>query len=207
MRRTTLATAGLGALAVFIVGSLGWDSAQMVAAASPPRTVTTVAQGGAEHLYLTIATPDMLGTNVGPAYLPSDFSLPANSNVTITITNFDDATALSAASRQYAVAEGIMGKLSIESFNAANPNAPGTTTTAVRLDPTTGVAHTFTIAKLGLSVPVAPRSKTTFTFHTGAAGVYTWQCMDPCGTGAIGWQGAMATKGYMTGQVTICAGC
>jgi hypothetical protein len=70
VRKTNVATAGLGVLGIFIVGSMGWDAAQMASAASPPRTVTTVAQGGAEHIYLTIATPGMLGTDVGPALMP-----------------------------------------------------------------------------------------------------------------------------------------
>ena len=207
MSRTTIATAGLGALGIFIVGSLGWDAAQMAAAASPPRTVSTVVQGGTPHIYLTVATPDMLQSEVGPAFMPSNFTLPAHSDVTITVINFDDPTALPAASRQYAIAEGIRGQLSIQSMDPADPNKVAPTRTADRLDPTTGVSHTFTIAKLGLSVPIAPSAKTTFTFHTGAAGTYTWQCMDPCGTGPTGWGGAMAAKGYMSGQVSACSGC
>lgn len=207
MSRTTIATAGLGALGIFIVGSLGWDAAQMAAAASPARTVSTVVQGGTPHIYLTIATPDMLQSDVGPAYLPSNFTMPANSDVTITVINFDDATALPVASRQYAIAEGIREQLTVQSMDAADPNKVASTRTADRLDPTTGVSHTFTIAKLGLSVPIAPKAKTTFTFHTGAAGTYSWQCMDPCGTGATGWGGAMGAKGYMSGQVSACSGC
>lgn len=204
MRKTTFATAGLAVLGVFIVGSVGWDAAQMAAAASPARPATAVVQGDAQHVFLTIATPHMLGTEVGPALMPATLSLPAHSDVTITITNFDDATALPPGSEQYAVTEGILGPLSIQAMDPADPNAAATTTTASRLDPATGVSHTFTVAKLGLSIPIAPRSRTTFTFHTGAAGTFNWQCMDPCGTGPTGWDGAMSTKGYMTGQVGVC---
>jgi hypothetical protein len=204
MRGTTFATAGLGVLGVFIVGSLGWDAAQMASAASPTRSPATVVQGGTEHIFLTIATPHMLGTEIGPALMPSSLNLPAHSDVVITITNFDDATALPAGSEQYANAEGLSGPMSIQAMDPANPNALGTATTATRLDPSTGVSHTFTVAKLGISIPVAPRSRTTVTLHTGAAGSYQWQCMDPCGTGPTGWDGAMSTKGYMTGQVSAC---
>ena len=207
MRKTTAATAGLGALGVFIVGSLGWDAAQFAAAASPPKTVSTVVQGGTPHIYLTIATPDMLTSDVGPAVMPSSFSLPAHSDVTITVTNFDDATALPASAAEFAVAEGTTGPLTVETMDPANPNLAGTVSSVDRLDPATGVSHTFTIAALGVNVPIPPKSKTTFTLHTGAAGSYVWQCMDPCGSGPTGWDGAMATKGYMTGQVTTCGGC
>ncbi|HUE61324.1 MAG TPA: hypothetical protein VMO88_17275 [Acidimicrobiales bacterium] len=58
-------------------------------------------------------------------------------------------------------------------------------------------------AKLHLNVPIAPKSRTTFTFQTGSAGTYDWQCMDPCGTDPAGWGGAMATTGYMRGTLTI----
>ena len=62
-------------------------------------------------------------------------------------------------------------------LHAVHPNATAATRSGMTLDPTTGVSHTFTIAKLGLNVPIAPLSRTTFTFHTGAAGVYDWRCV------------------------------
>ena len=206
MNRRSVATGGLAALAIFIIGSIGWDAAQMATAATPPRATTTAASGGSSvHLYLTIATPDMLGSDVGPAYLPSSFSVPQYSTVTITVTNFDDATPLAAGSEQYATATGVTGPLSIETLDAAHPNAAAPVTHATRLDPATGVSHTFTVAKLGLSVPIAPKSRTTFTFHTLGTGTFTWQCMDPCGSGDNGWSGPMDTKGFMTGSMTVCA--
>ena len=76
------------------------------------------------------------------------------------------------------------------------------------LDPTK-VAHTFTVPQLGLNVPLPGDlpsgqkiSTVTFTFITGKAGTYMWQCMDPCGSGS-GWEGPMATMGYMMGTMTI----
>ena len=204
MNRNSIATAGLSALGVFIVGSLGWDAAQMSAAASPAKPAATVVQAAPEHLYLSIATPDMLESTTGPAYVPSNFTLPAGSDVTITIVNFDDVTPLPA---QFAAARGTTGPLTVQTFDATNPNRVGATRSVQRLDASTGVSHTFTIAALGLNVPIAPHSRTTFTFHTGAAGVYTWQCMDPCGSGPSGWDGAMATKGFMVGQVAACGSC
>lgn len=150
---------------------------------------------------LSIDTPAMLGgTQVGPSYVPSDFTLPANSEVTVTVYDFDTAGALPA---QFAKATGIQGPMVIQALNPQNPNGNGPTHTATSLNPSTGVAHTFTITSLGLNVPIAPQSKVTFTFHTPAAGTYTYRCMDPCGSGAAGWGGAMATNGYMQGTVTF----
>ena len=48
-----------------------------------------------------------------------------------------------------------------------------------------------------------PYGIVTFTFRTGAAGSYYFQCFDPCGTGANGWEGPMVTKGYMHGTLTV----
>ena len=106
------------------------------------------------HVTWVIATPDMLGSTDKPALIPGNPVLPANTDVTVSIVNFDDATAL--------------------------PTSPATKVAS--LDPSTGVSHMFTVARLGLNVPMAPKSRTTFTFHTGGAGTYDWQCMDPCGT-------------------------
>jgi hypothetical protein len=156
------------------------------------------------HQTLVIATPDMLGTDDRPAYVPSALVLPADSNVAITVVNFDDATALPAESAQFATATGVVGPLQVQALDPTNPNdtsGPATTTTA--MDPATGVSHTFTISKFGINVPIAPKSRTTFTIHTGKAGTYTWQCMDPCGTGSDGWGGSMATTGYMRGTLTV----
>lgn len=198
-RKWSFRTLGLITLvAGFLAGAgsaTGWT---LALAHTTPAAAAAVAKP--VHLSLVIATPDMLGTDVGPAFLPSDFTIPANSTVTITVTNFDDPTALPA---QYATATGIIGQLSIQPFDPADPNAMGPVTKTASLDPDTGVSHTFTVPSLGINVPIAPSAKTTFTIHTGKAGKYTWHCMDPCGTGPAGWDGAMGTKGYMTGTMTV----
>ena len=87
------------------------------------------------------------------------------------------------------------------------------------------VGHTFAIPGLGLLVPVAspnaqlsadnlcsdspctpsgnPYAKETFSFMSPAhAGVFRWQCLDPCGGGFLdGNSGPMQTLGYMIGGV------
>src|SRR6266571_996649 len=61
------------------------------------------------RLDLTVVTGDMIGHDEFPAYVPSDFTLPANSTVIISVTNFDDATALPKGSEQYAHVTGTLG--------------------------------------------------------------------------------------------------
>jgi hypothetical protein len=198
-RGIALAASTIGVAMFVTVMIIGWSVGH--AAASSSGTVQAVS-ASTPHYYLTIATPDMLGgtEDTGPAYMPSNFALPANTDVTMTITNFDNPTALPA---QYAKATGVKGVLTIEDLDSVHPNAQGPVHTATSLDPENGVSHTFTIAALGLNVPVAPSSRETFTFHTGAAGVYNWRCMDPCGSGTSGWGAAMSAEGFMQGKVTF----
>lgn len=201
MKRGIALAGAMGTAFIFVIVMIvGWSVGRGMGAASAPPRVQLAATTATPHYYLTIDTPNMLASDVGPAYVPSAFTLPANTDVTITIVNFDDATALPA---QFAQATGIEGALSIQTLDPQLPNAAGTTHAATSLDPATGVSHTFTIPKLGLNVPVAPKSITTFTFHTGAAGTYDWHCYDPCGTGPGGWGGAMSAPGYMFGTVTF----
>ena len=206
------------ALALIVVGSVAAATAVTaatywrapVAAATPGQHASAAQIAAARtvvhplHETLVIATPDMLGSDEMPAYMPSQLTLPADSVVTITVVNFDDPTALPAGSEQFAVAKGVIGPLQVQTLDPTNPNdTSGAVTTTTAMDPEKGVSHTFTISALGINVPIAPMSKTTFTIHTGKAGTYTWQCMDPCGSDPNGWGGAMADTGFMRGTLTV----
>lgn len=165
----------------------------------------TAAAGIVTHLDLTIVTGDMIGHTEFPAYVPSDFTLPANSTVVITVTNFDNATPLPKGSEQYADVTGTVGgTMTTTPIVAAYPNrVGGPAATLSKLDPN-AVSHTFTIAALGINVPIPAMSRTTFTIHTGAPGTFSWRCMDPCGAGATGWGTAMSAKqGFMEGTLTV----
>lgn len=147
------------------------------------------------HLYLTVAVG--IGDD-NPAYVPSDFSVPKNSLVQVTITNFDDATPLTGDQIKYDQVYGTVGgSAEVTPVDPADPNGPasGTVQTYRTMDPG-DVSHTFTIPALNLNVPIYAHSRTTFTFRTGKAGSYLWLCEDPCG-------GAMATPRYMSGQIRV----
>ena len=193
---TVVAAAGLG-----VAGIFGWGMGASAHSAPPAVHTSSVMP----HYTLSIDTPDMLGgtEDTGPAFVPSDVTLPANTMVEITIVNFDDATPLTGDGTKYATAYGIVGTMAVSELDTVNPNAPASVRHVKSLDPVTEVSHTFTIADLGVNVPLAPHATTTFRFHTGMKGTYTWRCMDPCGAGDAGWDGAMATKGYMQGSLTL----
>lgn len=203
-----LAVSGIFGSSIILASLLVFATAYKSPAQAITATVSTAATKAVPappmQMSMVIATPDMLKSDVGPAYIPANPTLPANADVTITITNFDDATALTSGTEHYATASGIVGPLQVATIDPAKPNAPAAVTSTTSLDPATGVSHTFTIPKLGVNVPIAPKSRTTFTIHTAAAGIYTWQCFDPCGSDPNGWGGAMATDGYMKGAMTLC---
>ena len=90
-------------------------NAAMAGMAGTARTVGSATTGAAgpsvtAHLDPTIVTGDMIGHTEFPAFIPSDFTLPAKSIVVVTITNFDDATALPNGSERYAKVTGTVGQ-------------------------------------------------------------------------------------------------
>jgi hypothetical protein len=128
-----------------------------------------------------------------PAMAPSDLTFSKGDTVVLTIKEYDDApTALPAGSPYGKVSGGTMTVNGVAGTDVSNAN----------------IAHTFTIAALGINVPLtkAPDggvSTTVFTFTVDKAGSYTWSCMTPCGGGADGMTGSMATKGWMKGNVIV----
>ena len=168
------------------MGSMG--SAQMMGAAAPSSQVR-----------LTIVAQKPGSTVSGPAYTPSTyFTVPAHTLVTITIVNDDQGDTPLPAGSPFGQVTGVIGG------HALVDGAPYTALAADK------VAHTFTMPGLGVNVPVpgdVPAGKSgitvTFSFETGAAGSYMWQCMDPCGSDPNGWGGPMAMKGYMMGMMTV----
>lgn len=175
-------SAGLTAL-------MGGPKAAAVTHAAPPVRHVQV------NLKIEINQPGM--QKDWPGYSPSSIVVPANSLVTVTIRNYDLGDTPLPAGSPFNTVQGAVG----------TAYANGHAYNSLALDK---VAHTFTVQQLGVSVPVPgdamagmPYAQVSFTFRTGAAGLYYFRCYDPCGTGAIGWQGPMVTKGYMIGTITV----
>ena len=151
-------------------------------------------------------------------YCPStNFEVPANSLITVTIEQYDTSSGL--VNDYFQQVQGTVG--GIELVN-------GKPMSQIAID---DVAHTFTIQSrpneahpLFVSVPLvgvpdnAPNAVTingnpypkpnviTFQFRTGPPGTYIWHCYVPCGSdrGApFGFSGPMSTTGYMAGTLTV----
>lgn len=144
------------------------------------------------------------------SYLPTTIlKVPANSVVTLTIDQEDGASGL--RNPFWAQARGIVGgKFHMSYFDDQGAPQVGDFSA---LPDAASLGHSFAIPDLGVFVPLlgisdaAPAGSAnviTFSFKTGKAGIYHWQCFVPCGAGTIyGNGGPMQTLGYMTGFLVV----
>ncbi|MHB1500091.1 MAG: cupredoxin domain-containing protein [Candidatus Dormibacteria bacterium] len=209
--RPELATWILGTLVVALLASAAvlmggywtnWGGHFAISQSTAPVGTSSAAPA---TLNLAVVTGKMMGNGaLGPAYVPSNFTVPAHSTVTVTVTDFDTATPLTGALKAFAKVKGTVG--GVMRVQRIDPQAPNTTIgpaqTLSYLAPDL-VAHTLTIPRLGINVPMAGQSRITFVIHTGNPGTYQWQCLDPCGNGASGMGAPMGLQGYMAGTMTV----
>jgi hypothetical protein len=221
----------LGIICAFVLGFAliagTWLGLSSEKALGYTPSVLKATKTGANTATLDLSTyPDSQVCHVGAdhpqidwvTYCPStNFEVPANSTITVTITNYDGQTELH--NDFFSQVQGTVGN--VETVNGK---------TVSQVDATT-VSHTFTIQSkpgtdhpLFISVPVvgvADDAATdpntgyptqpeviSFQFQTGPAGTtYIFKCYDPCGNGLQGDQqgfaGPMATIGYMAGFVNV----
>ena len=210
--------------AVLVVGVLIGFYVTMLASGPTPYTVPVAnAAGGTKSVDLTLQTVAAVGPKLSPnenwvSYLVQEngtwhrstvWTLPANTLVHVTIYNFDGKSGL--RNPFLAQARGLVG---------GTFGIDGKPTTVINPD---DASHTFAIPDLGVIVPVmgvddnakdqcdyapCPMSNAhetiTFTFRTGKAGHYRWQCFVPCAAGFVyGFGGPMQTVGYMDGYVDV----
>lgn len=137
------------------------------------------------------------------------FVVPAHSLVHVTVYQFDGQS-------------GLRNPFISQSTGTVGDNfmLDGKPTQAIDPD---SASHIFAIPELGVSVPLqgiadsaknpcnnAPCPLSTdhhtisFTFRTGAKGLFRWQCFVPCAAGFIqGFGGPMQTVGYMDGFIKV----
>jgi hypothetical protein len=142
------------------------------------------------------------------------FAVPAATKVNITIEGYDGCTPL--RNPVWGKVTGTIG--GVEYVN-------GQPVSELNSWSGCNVQHTFTMAGLGINVPIAspttlsqnnnlcgnspctsgPKQVVTFSFMTPAkGGTFRWQCIVPCGLGYVdGNGGPMATPGYMAGQMEV----
>lgn len=185
----------------------------------------THAQAKAQPVHVTVQTVGSIGFGAHPgwvSYLVKDpttgrwvqdtsWQLPAHSLIDMTVYEYDTG-----------------GPLRNQKFGQVLGVVPGTATlngkpfSVVNANAGNGIGHTFTVPQLDLSVPlygVSPSANvcgaapcTTaythnvvrFSFKTPGPGVYSWQCIVPCGVGYLyGNGGPMATQNYMGGELEV----
>jgi hypothetical protein len=195
-------------------------------ATSFPRSVAaaSVGPGGSGGTQLTLQTVAAIGSKLSPShpdwvsYLvqskgkwehSTDFNVPANSIVHVTIYQYDGASGLRNAF--LSEPQGTIG--GVETLD-------GKPVQSINPDDT---SHTFAVPELGVFVPLPgvsadaknPCASTpcdlssdhhtiSFSFRTGRKGRFHWQCFVPCAAGTItGNGGPMQTLGYMDGFVNV----
>lgn len=224
MRGTAAKLLGVGvgvALAGILIGF--YVSGYLVGNTTPYTPPVTA--GATPSVNLTLQTVAAVGPKLAPnpdwvSYLVQEngkwvrstiFTLPAHALVHVTIYNFDGASGL--RNPFLGQPQGLVGPERVDGkvITALPPDQP---------------SHTFAVPELGVLVPIAPVSDAlesspkacgyapcalsmphrtiTFTFRTGKAGRYRWQCLVPCAFGTIdGFGGPMQSVGYMDGFLNV----
>jgi hypothetical protein len=163
---------------------------------SPVQQGTPVAASSHVTMDIVMNQPGM--QKDWPAFSPSNLVVPANSLVTVTIRDYDLGNTAMPRNSPFTTVQGTA---------SSSATADGRMYSSLAPDK---IAHTFTIPQLNVNVPLPgdgmngkAYNTVTFSFRTGAAGTYTFQCLDPCGTGPMGMMGPMMAKGYMLGTLTV----
>lgn len=164
---------------------------------SPVKQGTPVT-GSTTHLTIDIVTNQPGMEKDWPAFSPSNLVVPANSLVTVTIRDDDLGDTAMPQNSPFTTVQGTVNTMATvdgREYSSLSPER---------------IAHTFTLPQLNVNVPLPgdgangkAYNTVTFSFRTGAAGTYIFQCLDPCGTGPMGMMGPMMTQGYMIGTLIV----
>jgi hypothetical protein len=211
------AVAALGGLIALYVADWATSFPKEIAATSAPAnsaganlTLETVASIGSKYSPRHPTWVSYLVRRGGQWVHSTDYRVPANSIVHVTVYQFDGASGL----RNPFMAQ-------VQGTTNSNETVDGKRVNAIEAEE---ASHTFAIPQLGVFVPLPgvpeeakhpcedapcePSSSDhrtiTFTFRTGKKGRYRWQCFVPC---AAGWYfgngGPMQTLGYMDGFIDV----
>jgi hypothetical protein len=211
------AVVALGALITLYIAEWATSFPKQVAtAATPPNggganlTLETVAAVGKQYSPTHPSWVSYLVRTGGKWVHSTDFTLPANSLVHVTIYQFDTPTGLrNPFLSQVQGTEGGVASIDGKPTSAIEPEE---------------ASHTFAVPELGVFVPLpgvpeggkhpceeAPCEPSTmdhrtitFSFRTHGKGRFRWQCFVPCGAGwYFGNGGPMQTLGYMDGFIDV----
>ena len=209
---------GFGIIALIALGlrsivGLGYEPSVLQATKTGPNTAKLEISTYPDSM---VCHPDAPAPEINwVTYCPGTaFELPANSLVTVIISQYDTPTGLE--NNFFQTVQGTVGKVAMYNGKPMNQLKEE------------DVAHTFTIQSqpdeanpIFVSVPLlgVPATAPTlangypkpnvieFQFQTGPAGhVYIWHCYVPCGSdreSPYGFSGPMSTTGYMAGTITV----
>jgi hypothetical protein len=212
----TAVVAVLGALIALYVADWATSFPKTVAATSAPPnssganlTLETVAAVGPKYSSHPSWVSYLVRTH-GQWVRSTDFTVPANSVVHVTIYQFDTPTGL--RNPFLSQVQGTVGGTATIDGKAVNSVEPDE------------ASHTFAVPELGVFVPLPGVPETakhvceetpcepsssdhrtiSFTFRTGKKGRFRWQCFVPCAAGwLLGNGGPMQTLGYMDGFINV----
>ncbi len=176
-------------------------------------------QGGIYYMTLVETMNDSMGGMMQPRFfivgqdglIPAvNISLPSHTLIALTVISYDTPTP--GTPNTYSNITGTIGNaITLVNgtsatgmmMNASSKQTMGNWETNVTSIPTGAIAHTITVAQLGLNIPIEGGFTEIAKFYVNSTGSYIWQCMSPCGTGSSGWGGAMSTPGWMTGTFYV----
>jgi hypothetical protein len=187
------------------------------------RGTAATSQGKVPHVFVHLSTyPDSMAGEHGAdggsepdwvSYGPTtELSVPAHALVTVTINQYDSGDTIT--NPYFARVHGTVGgteTVNGQTLAKANPKAIGHTFT-LHAAPTaqTPLFVSVPLPAVPDDAPIAKGSQypkpnvVTFSFMTGGAGKYVWNCEFPCGDGTYAkFGGPMSTRGYMSGTLTV----
>ena len=169
-----------------------------------------------------VCHPDAGAQQIGwVTYCPTtSLEVPANSTITVVISNYDSATTL--INDYFRHVHGTIGGTMLvnnKPMSEVAIDAPGHTFT-IQSPPNAPNPIFVSVPLLGVAnnapTPVViagnnyPKPNViSFQFQTGPPGTYLWHCYDPCGdtvyarNAPFGFSGPMSTTGYMAGTLTV----
>lgn len=184
------------------IGSTSSASSSAPSSAGAPSASlpsTQPAQAQTVNVNMTITTDSKLKGQEQPKFSNPDWSqasgaVRVGNTVKLTIVSYDDGAA--PPPQGFDQVKGTVGGVE---------QVDGKTVSTVALK---DISHTFSIPSLNINIPI-PVAPTGGSVTVEAmvpltkAGTFTWQCFAPCGSGTSGWAGAMATDGWMRGNIKI----
>jgi hypothetical protein len=206
---TAFVVAAIAAYVVLYLTNVPGSARAAQTSAGPHLYLATVAQAELSDPHPTWVSYYSTSSHATNWDHATTFVVPAHSLVHVTIFQFDGDSGLR---------NGFLSQVQGTVGGTMTLNGKAVTT----IDPD-DAAHIFAIPQLDVSIPLegvdsnaknqcanAPctlsmaHNTVTFTFKTGAKGLFRWQCFVPCGAGTVfDFGGPMQTVGYMDGFIKV----